>query len=432
MRIALWLLALFGVAVAAALFAGDNPGSITLFWPPYRIDLSLNLVLLLLLGAFLTLHLALRALSALFAIPREARSWRLRQRERGMQSALLDAYSQLVAGRFVRARKASESVLVQLRSLEAGGDKLTYAGRLRSVAHLLAADAAHALQDRSARDQHYQLALEFPANSGAPETREGAHLRAARWALDDRDAVQALQLLDDMGQGAARRTLALRLRLKAARMARHTQGALETARLLSKHRALSQLAAAGVLRGLAIELRAGAHDPAQLQRAWAQLDPSERAMSDVAIHAAERLVTLGGDPVLGRQWLLPVWDAMQSRPDVLTPPQSVALVRALERGFGTSGGAPDPVWLTRIESVQLKNPGDPLLQYLAGVTCMRLQLWGKARQLLTQSLTRLQDTALRRDAWRLLAELAQQHGDTEAATQAWRSAAQSLPTGPGS
>ena len=103
MRIALWLLALFGTAVAAALFAGDNPGLITLFWPPYRIDLSLNLELLLLLGAFLTLHLALRALSALFAIPREARAWRLRQRERSMQLALLDAYSQLVAGRFVRA-----------------------------------------------------------------------------------------------------------------------------------------------------------------------------------------------------------------------------------------------------------------------------------------------------------------------------------------
>ena len=58
MRIALWLLALFAVAVAAALFAGSNPGSITLFWPPYRIDLSLNLVLALLVASFLTLHLA--------------------------------------------------------------------------------------------------------------------------------------------------------------------------------------------------------------------------------------------------------------------------------------------------------------------------------------------------------------------------------------
>ena len=49
MRVSLWLLALFAAAVAAALFAGSNPGSVTIFWPPYRIDLSLNLVLVVLL-----------------------------------------------------------------------------------------------------------------------------------------------------------------------------------------------------------------------------------------------------------------------------------------------------------------------------------------------------------------------------------------------
>ncbi|MDD2547262.1 MAG: heme biosynthesis protein HemY, partial [Burkholderiaceae bacterium] len=58
MRAALWLLALFGVAVAAALFAGNNQGTVTLYWPPYRIDLSLNMVLLLLVGSFVTLHAA--------------------------------------------------------------------------------------------------------------------------------------------------------------------------------------------------------------------------------------------------------------------------------------------------------------------------------------------------------------------------------------
>ena len=424
MRIALWLLALFGIAVAAALFAGNNPGSITLFWPPYRIDLSLNLFMLLLLGAFLTLHLAWRALSAFFALPREARLWRLRQRERSMQLALLDAFSQLTAGRFVRARKAAESVLAQVQSLETGGDKLGYAARLRAVSHLLVAEAAHALQDRVAREQHYRMALEQASQGTVPETREGVQLRAASWALHDRDAPLALQFLDEMGQGAARRTLALRLRLKAARMARRTLAALETARLLAKHRALSETAAQGVLRGLAIELIDDAYDPAQLQKAWAQLDPGERVMPDVAIQAADRLLVLGGDHVLGRQWLLPVWDRMQERADALSQQQCVNLVRALERGFASVAGAPDVDWLTRIESAQLKNPGDAVLQYLAGVTCMRLQLWGKARQLLTQSLTRLQDTGLRRDAWRLLAELAQQHGDAAAATQAWRNAAQ--------
>ena len=424
MRIALWLLALFGIAVAAALFAGNNPGSITLFWPPYRIDLSLNLFMLLLLGAFLTLHLAWRALSAFFALPREARLWRLRQRERSMQLALLDAFSQLTAGRFVRARKAAESVLAQVQSLETGGDKLGYAARLRAVSHLLVAEAAHALQDRVAREQHYRMALEQASQGTVSETREGVRLRAASWALHDRDAPLALQFLDEMGQGAARRTLALRLRLKAARMARRTLAALETARLLAKHRALSETAAQGVLRGLAIELIDDAHDPAQLQKAWAQLDAGERAMPDVAIQAADRLLLLGGDHALGRQWLSPTWDLMQERPGAVSPQQCVNLVRALERGFASVAGAPDVEWLTRIESAQLKNPGDAVLQYLAGVTCMRLQLWGKARQLLTQSLTRLQDAGLRRDAWRLLAELAQEQGDADAATQAWRNAAQ--------
>ncbi len=72
MRAALWFLALFGMAVAIALFAGNNQGTITLFWPPYRVDVSLNLVLLLLGLLFFILHVALRALAALFAIPVQA------------------------------------------------------------------------------------------------------------------------------------------------------------------------------------------------------------------------------------------------------------------------------------------------------------------------------------------------------------------------
>jgi HemY protein len=214
------------------------------------------------------------------------------------------------------------------------------------------------------------------------------------------------------------------MRLKAARMAQRTVAALDTARLLAKHRALSPVAAEGVLRGLAVELIHSAHDPSQLLKAWEQLDTAERSMTDVAIEAAQRLLELGGEPALGRQWLLPAWENMVARPGSLSPLQTVHLVRTLERGFASASGVPDASWLARIESAQLQNPGDAVLQYLAGVTCMRLQLWGKASQLLTQALLRLQDTGLRRDAWRLLAELAQQNGDQAAATQAWRKAAQ--------
>jgi len=66
MRVALWFLGLFGVAVALALFASGNGSTVTVFWPPHRVDLSLNFVVLLLLLLLVLVHLALRALAALF------------------------------------------------------------------------------------------------------------------------------------------------------------------------------------------------------------------------------------------------------------------------------------------------------------------------------------------------------------------------------
>ncbi|VWX56478.1 Heme biosynthesis protein HemY [Burkholderiales bacterium 8X] len=423
MRAALWFLALFGVASAVALFAGNNQGTITVFWPPWRIDLSLNLVLMLLLAAFVLVHLALRGLSALFSLPRQARQWRLQQRERSLNAALLDALSQLLAGRFSRARKAAQAALAQERMLAAQDAALPQAPQIRVLAHLLAAESAQALQDRPGRDTHLQLALNESSERVAGlgnETREGVQLRAARWALDDRDPAAALVRLEELPQGAQRRTLALRLRLKAARQARQSLQALETARLLAKHRAFSPTAAQSILRGLAGDLLSSAHDPAQLLKAWHQLDPSERELPEVAIQAAQRMVALGGDLQLAREWLLPVWERMVSQPQALGDALRVKLTHALEAGLDSV----DAAWLARIEAAQVNNPRDPNLQYLAGMACKRRQLWGKAQQLLTQAGAGLHDRTLYQRAWVALAELAEGRGDHEQAALAWKRAAQ--------
>jgi HemY protein len=423
MRAALWFLALFGIAVAIALFAGNNQGTITLFWPPYRIDLSLNLVLLLLALLFFTLHVALRALAALFAMPDQARRWRIQHQERAMHLALLDALSHMVAGRFIRAKKAAESVLAREDAMTRSGETLVYSARLRALAHLLAAEGAQALQDKAGREVHFRQALEQASRHDAQETREGVQLRAARWALEDRDAQGALQWLDDLPQGASRRTLALRLRLKAARVARKTRLALETARLLAKHRAFSEVAALGLLRGLALEYVETAYDPDQMHKVWHQLDASERLMPEVAMAACRRMMQLGGDVEAILGWLLPVWERMVAYPDALMDSERVHLIQVLESAFSMASGPPGAQWLTRIEQAQMANPADALLQYLAGMTCVRLQLWGKAQQLLQQSLPRLQDVGLKRNAWTALAELAEQRDDIAAATLAWKNAA---------
>jgi len=422
MRTALWLMGLFAVAVALALFAGNDPGTVTLYWPPHRIDISLNLFLLLIGLVFVTLHFALRTLSAFFGIPQQARRWRLQQRERAIQSALLDSLSHLMGGRYIRARKAAELVVSLEESVAQGGEVLGYAERLRTLSHLLAAESAHALQDRTLREKHFRLAMEHALARDAQETRDGVQLRAARWALDDRDAAKSMEWLDLMPQGASRRTLALRLRFKSARMAGRPLQALEMARLLTKHRAFSEVAGKSIARGLAIELILAAHDPVQLQRAWDSLEPTERGMPDVAMQAAERLLEQGGDGATSRQWLMPVWSVLLGSQDLLNLGQRVRLVRILETGFGSSGQTVDAQWLSRIESAQIANPRDAALQYLAGVVCMRLRLWGKAQQMLKQSLALLQDSGLKRDAWRALAEMAEQRQDTAAATEAYRQA----------
>ncbi|WBY00865.1 heme biosynthesis HemY N-terminal domain-containing protein [Ramlibacter tataouinensis] len=416
MRAALWLLVLFAVAVAVALFAGNNQGTVTVFWPPWRVDLSLNLILLLLLAAFLFLHAALRALAALFDLPRQALRWRIQQKERSMHAYLLDALSHLLAGRFIRARKSAEGALAQEASLGAGGAGPANGAQLRALAHLLAAESAHALQDRGAREEHLKRALEQAGVRDAQESHEGALMRAARWSLEDRNPQGAIGWLQELPSGAGRRTLALRMKLKAARLSGATGEALETARLLAKHRAFSALAAETLVRGLATDLLNGAHDPTQLQRAWADLEAAERAMPELAIHAAQRLLLLGGEAQLAREWLLPVWERQAGLSDL----QKARLVAVLEEGLEDV----DAAWLARIETAQRADPRDASLQYLAGMACLRRQLWGKAQQLLAQAAANLEEPRLRGNASRALALLAEQRGDEPAAAAAWKQAAQ--------
>ncbi|MEY3379746.1 MAG: heme biosynthesis protein HemY [Hylemonella sp.] len=422
MRAAIWFLALFGVAVAVALFAGNNEGTVTVFWPPQRIDLSLNLVLFLLTGLFFLLYLALRALSLLLSLPQQARDWRTRRRQHAMHAGMLEALANLNAGRFGRARKSADKVLAQGRSLDWRGQEKSQDVQLSVMVHWLAAESAHALQDRETREAYLQQALALANQQAGTELSEGLQLSAVRWAVEDRDSAQAQERLRELPQGVARRTLAIRLRLQAARLAGQTQQALETARLLAKHKSLSGEAGRGMVRALAQELLHMAHDPEKLQQIWGALDPSERRQPELAIAAAQRLLQLEGKVLLALQWLQPAWEQLAaSRPP--WPQWSEKLVQLMEQAFSNSEAPPDPEWLKRIEALQQNYPSAPLLQYLAAVACMRSSLWGKAQSLMQQSLGQLKNPEMRRIAWRTLALLAEQRSDDEAAAQAWRHAA---------
>ena len=420
MRAALWFLALFAIAVVSALFAGNNAATVTLFWAPHRVDLSLNFVLLILVATFVLLYLALRTVALLFSLPVQAQRWRALQKERALNAELFNAQSHFMAGRYIRARKAALAALSLDQTIDHAShhanDRPANAAQLRALAHVMAAQSAHALQDKTARDMHLANALEHHNPKAAQETREGTQLLAANWALDDRDAPGALRWLAQLPQGAARRTLALRLKLKAAQLDNLSEQALETTRLLAKHHAFSVSAAQSLVRTLVLKMLDDARDVAQLQTVWRSLDAAERSQPEIAIHAASCLNALQGDPQLVRTWLLPVWERMVAGDDTL----SVKLIRTLEATLDSI----DDSWLAKIENAQRANPRDPQLQYLAGMACKTRSLWGKAQQQLSQAAPQLKDASLQRSAWCALAELAEQRGETAAAVQAWKKSAQ--------
>lgn len=426
MRAAIWLISLFALAVAGAWMAGNNPGTVSLFWPPYRVDLSLNLLLLAMALVVLVVVMAQRALAALLSLPRQAQRWRLQQRERAAHAALLDSISHFMAGRYLRARKSAEAVLEHEQRLSSSGEVLGHAQALRSVAHVMAAESAHALQDRTVRAAHLESAMQQARDaqgSMRASLTEGVQLRSARWLLDDRDAVGSLQQLQDLPPAVNRRMVAMRLQLKAARLAAQPAKALDTALLLAKHKAFTPAAAASLVRGLVLDWLSHVHDADAFMKLWQSLQPAQRLMPEVAAHAARRWVRLGGSAVQARQWLQPVWEQMLASPAQFM--QMNLLVQTIS-GLGFDPHAPDArEWLARVESAQQSQPRHAPLQFLAGMACLRHQLWGKAQSHLAQAVKALDDPELRRQAWMALAELAEQRQEPEQALQCWKNAARS-------
>lgn len=412
MRSVIWLVLLFAVAVVAATAFGTNEGLVSFYWGGWRMDMSLNLFLLLLLGTCFVLFTLMQATSVLTGLPRRAREWRTARRDRSAQAALREALAQYFGGRYSRAERAAQRAL----AIQADTPELAQDNEFTVLAHLLHAGSAHRLQNRTQRDEQLVRALELARSSpSARSAEEGARLLAAEWALDDRDAGRALTLLAELPPGVARRTHALRLKLQATRLGLQPQEALRTARLLAKHQGFSKVAAQGLLRSLAFESLDTAHDIDQLRAAWLQLDPADRRDAYVASHAAQRAVLLEATEE-ARSWLRPFWDRLSELGSDDRAELCEALVAASE-GIGSE-------WLPRLEAAAQTFPREAAVAHAVGSVLARRQLWGKARRLLEQAAG---DPTLaaeaRRHALVQLAQIARQQDDTTRAAECLEAAA---------
>jgi HemY protein len=400
MRTVIWLILLFAVAVVAAAALGPNDGVVSIFYGGWRVDTSLNLFLAAVVAFVVVLYLAMRAINALLSLPARAHEWRELKRERAAQGALREALAEYLAARYGRANKAAARALELQADVESLRGDHDHAG----LAHLIAGMALHRIQDRRGRDERARLAVETTLRGDINSVvLDGAHLMMAEWALDDRDAERGLEALKALPPGVARRTQALRLKLQAARLVRRPLEALQTARLLANHQGFSQLGARSLLRSLAMEVLANAHDEEQLRRAWNALEAADRRDPMVAVKAAQCACAIG-NAELGRGWLLPHWSDLHK----LEPDERRSIAAALGdcvEGIGTD-------WLPRVESALALQAQEPAVVAAAGMVFAERQLWGKARRPLEQAAHAPSLSGrVRRHALRRLAFIARLEGD---------------------
>lgn len=387
MRLLLSVLILFAGAIGLAIAARFNVGNVVLFYPPYRVDLSLNFFLLALVVLFTLMYLALRAIRRLQQLPGRVVAYRKEKREREGNKSLREALKALFEGRFGHAEKAA--VRAAASPPNAG------------LAALIAARAAHRLLQGARRDTWLSTIGDDDALKTARVMTE------LDLMVDAHQPEQALTAFNELSAGGTRHIHALRLALKANQQSGNWPEVLRLVRILDKHGALHP-ALSGRLLELAYEnlLSDPAHDAESIKRLWAGVAAADRLKPFIAVRAAKAFSQHGLQDearMMVEKALAADWDArlIQSYRDYAADEGSAALLAQIEH----------------CERWILQHPNDPELELTLGVLCLRQKLWGKAQRHLEQALSDAAETGTVREAHLRLAQLheALRHADEAAA-----------------
>ena len=386
MRPLLWLLLLAAMAVGLALMARSNDGYALLVAAPWRVELSLNLLILLELAAFVAAYLALRLLANTLALPRSVREYRARRGREQAQLALVDAFRYYFEGRYGRALKSATTAYE--------------ASHAPGLAALMAARCAHALRSPE-REEHW-LARAIHHDG---EARNARLMTEAELYLQSHRYAEAQASLDVLAAGGQRHIAALRLALRNQRALGDWSEVLRLIRLLEKTRALSAEQAQPLkLQAHQENLRAVALDAGALNNRWRTIPAAERRSPKLCAEAA-RLLIAAGDCETAQSL---IEDALDQEWD-----SNLILIYAQCQGGDVLGR------IARAEAWLVGEPRDAKLLLALGRLCRQRQLWGKAQSYVDASLS----VAPTREAHVEMAQLLEQLDRGEEAARHYRAAA---------
>jgi HemY protein len=386
MRALLWMLTLGALAVGLALAAQYNDGYALFVLPPWRVELSLNLLIVLIVVGFLLGYLLLRGVFLTLALPERVRAFRSTRQHKKAEGSLREAVLFWLGGRYARSLANAELAW-----------KVNHAPGLSA---LIALAAAHALRDE-------QKVVEWRKRAIIHDTEiHGARLLLeAELAVESRNFTEALALLNQIEQQSGRHIVAMRLALRAHRAVGHWDEVVHLARQLRKHRALTDIQAAPLIAGAHRErIKALAADGHGLASYWDRIPEAERLAPGLALHTA-RIMLAAGELAAAQQVI----------EDGLDEEWSSELVSL----YGECKGGDVLGRIARAEGWLLAQPHDASLLLVLGRLCQTKQLWGKAQSYYEASLS-LHES---RTAHIALAQLLDQLEQAELANQHYRAAA---------
>lgn len=348
MRALFWLIGLFSLAVGLSLAARSNEGYALLVLPPWRVELSLNLLVLIGVLGFVFLYLTLRLVVNTLRMPDQVRAFRQRKRQEKARRALNAAVLSLFEGRYGQAIKSAETAEKE--------------GEAPGLAALVAARAAHAMND----GPRFQLWLNRAADRDG-QVRAARLMTQADLHCRSRNFDAALESLETLSKGGQRHIAALRLQLKARQGAGDWQEVVRLARHLEKHSAISSEYADTLKARATQEILSGmAHNPEGLMRYTASLPTAERRDAKVVALVVRALIESGDE-----KWSHPARQMIEESLEHAWEPLLVRLYADIPADGVLARTAKAEEWLRR-------HPEDAQLLLALGRMCREQQLWGKA------------------------------------------------------
>jgi HemY protein len=352
-RALLWFLILAALATGLALAARYNAGYALLVLPPWRVELSLNLLIALLLGGCVLAYYSLHSIAAVLRLPAAVREFRARRAKAKAEGALRAAMLLWQEGRFGHAVKSAEIAFD--------------AGHAPGLAALIALRCTHALRDEERLTLWRRRAQENEAGMRSARLKAEAEL-----ALDDRDFDVAGKLIDMLLAEGGQHIAALRLSLRAHQGLANWPEVLRLTRLLEKHKGLTAAQAAPLrLRAHQESLTRLKGDAGQLLRYWKGMPETDRREARLALLAAQALAAAdncGEAAQLIEEYLDEQWDS------------------SLVTTYGECQGGDVVARIAHAEKWLNGQPRDAGLLLTLGRLCRQKQLWGKAQSYFEASL----------------------------------------------